>query len=68
MSTQAPPAAPDSRPLLSSQQLADLLGVPIQTVYDWATKGKGPRRIRVGKHTRYRPADVDAWLDENTAA
>ncbi len=49
--------------LLSPQQLADYLGVPIKTVYVWNTTGTGPRRVRVGKHVRYRPADVAAWLD-----
>ena len=49
--------------LLSPQQLADYLGVPIRTVYVWNSTGTGPRRVRVGKHVRYRPVDVAAWLD-----
>jgi hypothetical protein len=37
--------------------------VPPRTVYNWRTRGLGPRGIRVGRHVRYRLADVDAWLD-----
>lgn len=43
--------------------LARYLGVPLSTVYQMNSKGTGPRRIRVGKHVRYRKTDVDAWLD-----
>ena len=49
--------------LLSPQELADYLGVPIKSIYLWNTTGTGPRRVRVGKHVRYRPTDVAAWLD-----
>lgn len=57
-------AAVDDR-LLSPQQLAELCGVPLGTVYQWNTRRVGPRSIRVGKHVRYRRRDVDAWLDAN---
>jgi predicted DNA-binding transcriptional regulator AlpA len=52
--------------LLSPQQLADYFGVPLKSVYVWNSTGTGPRRFRVGKHVRYRPADVEAWLDQQT--
>ncbi len=49
--------------LLGSQELADYLGVPLQTVYVWAARGTGPERVKVGRHTRYRMSAVNAWLD-----
>ena len=49
--------------LLSPQQLAEYLGVPLATVYRWRCEGTGPRGIKVGKHVRYRQRDVEAWLD-----
>jgi excisionase family DNA binding protein len=49
--------------LLTSQELADYLGIPLQTVYVWAAHGTGPERIRVGRYTRYRMSAVSAWLD-----
>ncbi len=50
--------------------VADLLGVPVETVYQWRRKRTGPRGFRVGRHLRYDPADVRAWVDSlrDTAA
>ncbi len=49
--------------LLTPQELANLLGIPVKTIYQWRTLSRGPRGIRVGKHLRYRRADVETWLD-----
>lgn len=51
--------------LMSTQQLAELLGVPPTTLRQWRHKNTGPRGIRVGKHVRYRPSDVEEWLERN---
>ncbi len=50
-------------PLLSTEDVARHLGVPVATLYAWRTRGEGPRAYRVGKHLRYRSADVVAWLE-----
>jgi len=55
--------APTLEPLWSAQDLADYLDVPIGTVYYQRSRSDGPPAIRVGKHLRYRPSDVKAWLD-----
>ena len=52
--------------LWSIDQVADYLSVPKQTIYQWRTKGYGPKGVRVGKHVRFRPEDVERWLDEQT--
>lgn len=49
--------------LLSPQELASYLGVPVRTLYQWRYKGLGPPGLRIGRHVRYRPEDVEAWLD-----
>lgn len=49
--------------LWTVEGLAEYLGVPVQTIYRWNSRGQGPPYVRLGKHARYRPADVDAWLD-----
>ena len=46
---------------LTPEALAERMGVPLKTVYGWNHKGTGPRYIRVGKHVRYKLADVVAW-------
>jgi len=52
------------RPLLSIRELAAHLGVPETTVRYWHRKGVGPPAIKIGKHLRFRPVDVDRWLAE----
>ena len=39
------------------------LGVPVETLYQWRYFGTGPRAARVGKHLRYDPTDVRAWVE-----
>lgn len=54
------------RNLWGTQDVADYLGVPVKTVYDWRAKGYGPTGRRVGKHIRYKPDDVEEWFDSLT--
>jgi excisionase family DNA binding protein len=48
-------------------ELASYLGVPLATLYSWRYKGDGPRSIKVGRHLRYRAADVERWLEAQSA-
>lgn len=57
----------NARDYLSTEQLAELLQVPLRTVYDWRTKGTGPRGVRIGKYVRYRRRDIEKWIDELAA-
>ena len=54
---------PSVAKLLKPDDVADLLGIPIATIYVWRTRGRGPRALKVGKHLRYRAADVESWLE-----
>lgn len=54
--------------LWTVEDVAEYLGVPRNTLYQWRTKGYGPRGVRIGKHVRYRPDDVNAWLDQQVMA
>ena len=56
----------EDRRLLSPEQLAAMVGVPLGTVYQWHARGGGPLRIRLGRHVRYRQSDVDRWLESRT--
>jgi excisionase family DNA binding protein len=49
--------------LMTPQQLAEYLEVPLATVYRWRYHDDGPVGFRVGRHVRYRRADVEAWLE-----
>jgi excisionase family DNA binding protein len=48
--------------LLTVREVAELLQVPVRTIYDWRYRGLGPPAIRVGRHVRYEPNEVDRWL------
>lgn len=50
--------------LLTVQELADYLQVPVQTIYAWRHKGNAPPGLRVGRHVRFQREDVDRWLKE----
>lgn len=50
--------------LLWAEEVATILGVPVKTLYQWRYKGVGPAGVRVGRHLRYRAADVEAWIDQ----
>ena len=52
-----------SDPLLSPEEVARYLGLPVKTLFQWRYKGVGPRALRVGRHLRYRADDVEAWLE-----
>jgi predicted DNA-binding transcriptional regulator AlpA len=57
------PAALPSR-FLTPVDLADMLGVPVQTLYQWRYLGQGPPGFRIGRHLRYDPVAVRRWIDD----
>ncbi|MFF1732021.1 helix-turn-helix transcriptional regulator [Streptomyces sp. NPDC058247] len=54
------------RNLATAQELADYVGVPLNTVYQWSHRGGGPKFIKVGRHLRARWDDIESWLSEQT--
>lgn len=54
--------------LLSIGELAEMLQVPVETLYKWRHRGEGPRPIRLGRHLRFDPADVARWLEARKIA
>ncbi|MFF9217535.1 helix-turn-helix transcriptional regulator [Streptomyces viridosporus] len=48
---------------LTPVDLAGLLGVPVETIYQWRRKQTGPRGFRVGRHLRFDPEDVRVWVE-----
>lgn len=52
---------------LTVEDLARREGVPVQTIYGWNKTGTGPRYLRIGRHVRYRLADVLKWEDSRYA-
>ena len=59
------PAAP--RVYLSPAQVANLLGVPVKTIYTWTSEKTGPTFYKLGRHVRFIEADVHSWVDGRAA-
>ncbi len=47
-------------------QVAEYLGVPVQTLYAWRKRHYGPPAGRVGRHLRYDPTAVREWFAAQT--
>jgi hypothetical protein len=53
--------------LWTVHDVSAFLGVPVGTLYQWRYLRVGPPAYRVGRHIRYDPAAVRAWLDAQDA-
>jgi len=49
---------------LTPDDIAEIFDVPLETVYQWRKKRTGPPGFRIGKHLRYDPADVRAYVTQ----
>ncbi|MGO1057483.1 MULTISPECIES: helix-turn-helix transcriptional regulator [unclassified Crossiella] len=54
--------------LWTPEELAVFLSIPEKTLRDWRLKDYGPAWLRMGKHVRYHPDVVRAWVKELGAA
>jgi excisionase family DNA binding protein len=57
-------AVPDNDDrMMTVEDLAEYLGLPVGTIYKQRSEGTGPPGFRLGKHVRWRRSEVDAWLE-----
>ncbi len=54
--------------LWTIRDVAQYLGVPVQTLYQWRSRGYGPKGVRIGRHVRYRSDDVRSWVADQVKA
>jgi predicted DNA-binding transcriptional regulator AlpA len=47
--------------LLTMQEVADVVRVPVATLRYWRHLGTGPRSFRIGRSARYWRTEVFAW-------
>ncbi|MFH9070867.1 helix-turn-helix domain-containing protein [Streptomyces alboflavus] len=53
---------------LTPEDLVVMFSLPsVETVYAWRRKRIGPPGFRVGKHLRFDPTAVRAWVDAQAA-
>ena len=56
-------------PLLTPDQVADMLGITTKTLQKWRLDGGGPPAVFLTARTvRYRQADVDSWIESHPPA
>ena len=54
--------------LLSVEELATLLRVPVSTVRYWRLRGEGPKPLKIGRRVRFDAAEVARWIDRQRSA
>ncbi len=60
-----PVAVALDEPLLTAEQVAELLSIPRSGVYEYARRLNAPLpSIRVGRHRRFHKTDVERWLTD----
>jgi DNA-binding transcriptional MerR regulator len=54
----------DDYEILTSQEVADLLRIAVNTLYWWQHRGFGPPSFKAGKQRLYKRQDVLNWIDQ----
>ncbi len=54
--------------LLSPQQVADWLNIPVKTLYEWRLRNGPVCGFRVGRHVRYERREVEDYIRQQQAA
>lgn len=58
-------AKPGRVVLLTPQEVADLLRIPVRSLYVQRSAGRPtPPGVKIGRHLRYRLDDVEAWIED----
>ncbi len=53
--------------LLTPQQIADLLGVKVSTIYQWTHQGFIPH-AKIGKFVRFNMPEIEKWVQQRSTA
>ena len=59
---------PRTERLLTVAEVADWLGIAEGTLRYWRHVHRGPRSLTVGGTVRYRPSDIEEWLERGAKA
>ena len=49
--------------LMGVQDVSDRLGCTPTTIYKWISEGKFPKSIKLGNRHRWRPSEIEQWID-----
>lgn len=51
--------------LMTSDELAAMLEVAVETLREWRRLKQGPDYVKTGKSVMYREVDIAQWLERN---
>lgn len=54
---------PEQKKLLTESEAAQFLTVSVAALRAWRFRGKGPLYLKLGAAVRYRPVDLQQYLD-----
>lgn len=49
---------------LTREEVAGRLKLPVKTLAQWASQGRGPRYSKIGRFARYKLTDLTAWEND----
>lgn len=47
-------------------EIAEKLGVPLSTLYEYRKQGTGPKTVRIGRHFRVSESELEQWLERKS--
>jgi excisionase family DNA binding protein len=50
-------------PMLSTEEAAKYCGLSKRTLEKWRVEGGGPRYVKLGRSVRYRPTDINEFVE-----
>lgn len=50
-------------PLSTPEQVSEVIGIPVNTLNDWRSKGRNLRFVKIGRAVFYRREDILGYLD-----
>jgi predicted DNA-binding transcriptional regulator AlpA len=52
--------------LINEEAAAKVLQIHKVTLATWRHEGRGPTYIKIGKNIRYRPSEIESYLEQRT--
>jgi predicted DNA-binding transcriptional regulator AlpA len=59
--------APEAQCLLTEEEVSKRICVSLGALRRWRQEGRGPRFLKVSALVRYRPEDIETWINTRPA-
>ncbi len=51
--------------LLNEWEVAEILGLAVQTLRNWRFENRGPHYCKIGRSVRYKAEDIDGFIESS---